>query len=216
VATIATPSLSDGTHIVTAIYSGDSNLVGQTKATLVQNVNATLQGYFLSASPTSATLHPGQSAKFVVTATPNPLYLGTVSFSCGTLPAGVNCSFSPASITLSGISPASTTLTVTVAPSMVALVVANPTSNTCLPLVGMTFGLLGWVALGGLRRAGYKQWTWVVTLVATAIMLAATGCGGSGNNQVMPAPRITPVKVIAASQGGAGSQQLNLTLNIWP
>jgi hypothetical protein len=33
---------------------------------------------------------------------------------------------------------------------------------------------------------------------------------------VMPAPRITPVKVIAASQGAAGSQQLNLTLNIWP
>ena len=211
-----TPTLSTpGTHIITAIYSGDDNYVGQTKATLIETIDAPASGYLLSANPASATLRPGQAASFVVTATPNPTYAGTVSFSCGTLPAGLTCSFNPSSIVLSGTAPVSTTLLVTVDPTFVASLTSGSTPNISI-FAGMTFGLLGWVAVGNFRRAGYKRWSWVVALVAVAMMLAATGCGGSGGKPVVSAPRVTSVKVTATSQGAGGSQQLNLTLNIQP
>jgi hypothetical protein len=127
--------------------SGDNNFVGQTKATLVQNVNGNLLPlYLLSATPTSASLRPGQSASFVVTATPNPIYIGPVTFNCGSLPQGISCSFNPASLTLAGTAPASTTLTVTVAPTFVAS--SSPVSpNNGLPFAGVTIGLFGCVAL---------------------------------------------------------------------
>lgn len=212
VATFSTSSLAMGAHVVTAIYSGDDNLIGQTVATLAQNVNALLPAYALSASPMSATLHPGQSANFVVTATPNPEYVGTVNFSCGTLPAGITCLFNPPSINLSGISPATTTLTVTVTPNLVASSAPTQQSYHAVPMTSMTFGLLGFIALGASRRSR-RTWSSALVVVALALILAATGCSGSGNKLVpTPVPQVTPIKVVAASRGAA--QQLNLTLNI--
>jgi hypothetical protein len=214
VATVSTSSLGQGTHVVTAIYSGDNNFAGQTKGTLVQNMNGTvLPTYSLSATPTTATLHPGQSATFVVTATPNPTYIGTVSFGCGTLPAGVTCSFNPPSINLSGISPASTTLTVTVAPNFVASADPIPTSNTGLPLVGATFGVLGCVSLGAFWRRDRRMWTSALLFIAIALVLAATGCSSPASKPV-PVAAATPIKVMVTSRGNAN--QLNLSLTILP
>ncbi len=215
VATISTSSLTVGTHVVTATYLGNTNLVGQTKATVVQNVNngATL-GYTLSAAPTSATLHPGQSATFTITGTPNIASFGTVNFACGTLPAGVTCLFNPSSITFSGLGSRTATLTVTVAPTFIASTAPGASQNIG-GFAGTAFGLLGSVALGAFRRAGYKRWSWVMAIVAVAMMLAATGCGGSGSNPVT-APKVTAVMVTATSQSPGGTQRLNLTLNIQP
>jgi hypothetical protein len=213
-ATFSPSSLGAGTHVLTAIYSGDNNLIGDTRATLTQNINALPPAYILSANPTNATLNPGQSANFVITATPNPEYVGTITFSCGTLPAGITCLFNPQAINLSGTSPASTTLTVTVAANMVASIVPIPSTNIAGTVFGgMSFGLLGCVALGTFRRAGKNRWTWILALVAAAAILAATGCGRPGSNQA-PSSRVTAVNVTATTQGNGQIQQLNLTINI--
>ena len=213
VATLSTISLSSGTHVVTAVYAGDVYLVGQTLATLVQNVNALAPDYTLSASPTTATLHPGESANFVITAAPVGGYTGTVSFSCGTLPAGIACTFTPNVLTLDGTNAATTSLTVTVASSQVAYD-SGPTDYRGIPLAGMAFGLLGTITFGVCSRRDRRRYASVVLLIAIALILAATGCGGSTSKVTPPppAPQVTSVYVLATSHGS--SRQLNLTLNI--
>jgi hypothetical protein len=211
-----TPTISAaGTHIITAIYSGDDNYVGQTKATLIQTIDAPASAYLLSANPTSTTLLAGQSAQFVITATPNPKSTDTVNFSCGPLPQGISCSFSPASLTLTGTSPASTTLTVTAAPTFVASgAPAFPAGG--LPLTGLSVGVLGSVLLAGFRGKHRARLAPVLLLVALAAVLVATGC--SSNPAGTPNPGATPmmIRVIAASGAKSGAQQLNITVTIRP
>jgi hypothetical protein len=212
VATLSTTSLSSGTHVVTAVYAGDAYLVGQTRATLVQNVNALAPDYSLSANPTTATLHPGESANFIITATPVGGYTGAVSFSCGTLPAGVTCTFSPNVLTLDGTDPATTSLKVTVASPLVVYN-SRPTDYRGISLAGMAFGLLGSISIGVFSRRDRRTYASIVLLIAGALILAATGCGGSASKATPPpAPQVTRVHVVAASNGS--SQQINLTLNI--
>jgi hypothetical protein len=99
---------------------------------------------------------------------------------------------------------------------MVASASPVPNSRGAAALLGgMGFGLLGWVALGAVRRTDRKRWTWIATLVAVALMLAATGCGGSGTTP-LPSPKATPISVTVTSQGGGLSQRLNLTLKVQP
>ena len=211
-ATLSTSSLTAGAHVLTAIYSGDNNLIGRTVATLVQNVNGILPTYALSANPTTATLNPGQSANFVITATPRPVYIGTVTFSCGTLPAGITCLFNPPSLNLAGASPASTTLTLTVAPTAVSSAAPANRSNHYLPVTWMTFGLFGFMTLGVSRR-NQRAWASALVSVSLALILAATGCSSSGTRPVpTPIPQITPIRVVASGNGA--NQQLNLTLTI--
>jgi hypothetical protein len=213
-ATIQPTIVTAGTHVITAVYSGDSNYIGQTKATFIENIDAPTAGYLLTSDSSSATLHPGQSASFVVTATPDGSYNGTVDFSCGTL-LGVICIFSPTTVSLSGATPVSTNLVITVAPSFVA-------SNTPTPISGagrlatLSLALLGCVAVGFRRRGSYEPWRWAIAIPTLAMLLATVGCGNSGTSS-LPVPRkSTGVKVVATSHRTGATQRLNLTLNIEP
>jgi hypothetical protein len=210
------PKLSDpGTHIITATYTGDADYVGQMKATFVQTIDGSGSSYLLSANPTTATLQPGQSATFVVTATPNPKYVGTVTFSCGTLPVGMSCSFNPPSVSLSGTAAASTALTVSVAPNFVASAEPATDSHGRPPFAGLSLGMLGLVGLGSMGRKRRNVWTAALFLVVLTLLLAATGCGSSGSGAgTGGVGHTTPVKVLATTNGGGTSQQLNLLLTV--
>jgi hypothetical protein len=211
------PTLTDpGTHVITAVYSGDDHFVGQTKATFIQNIDAPSSSYLLSANPTDATLLPGQSANFTVTATPNPTSTDTVNFSCGTLPQGLTCVFNPTSITLAN-APASTTLTVSVAPTFVASNRSDPRPNHALPFAGVTIGVLGWFVLGGFRRPRRSKLTAVLTLTALAALIALVGCAGAPTaSNLNPTPTPKTIHVMATTQGKGTTQQLNLNITIQP
>jgi hypothetical protein len=205
-----------GTHVILATYSGDANFVGSTLATLVQNVNtsAVVSGYRLSATPTNASLRPGQSATFVVTATPNTVSFATVNFNCGSLPLGITCVFNPISLKLNGTAAASTTLTVSVAPTVVASN-APVSPNGSLPMAGAMIGIFGCVALGGLRRQARSKLTPALLLIALAVILAATGCGSTSSGTT-PTLGVSPktIHVMATSAGQTASQQINLTITV--
>jgi hypothetical protein len=213
----ATTTLTPGTHIITAVYSGDDHFVGQTKATFIQNVDASGSNYLLTASPTNATLVPGQSANFTITASPNPTSTDIVNFSCGTLPQGLTCVFNPTSITLTGITPETTTLTVSVAPTFVASNGSAPGLNHTLPFVGVTVGALGWFMLGGFRRPERSKLMAVLTLIAMACLIALVGCAAAPTtSNLSPAPVFKTIHVMATSQGKGTTQQLNLNITIQP
>jgi hypothetical protein len=165
----------------------------------------------LVASPPSATVVAGQSARFTLTFTPNPAVASnTFSFSCSNLPVGANCTFASGGLAAGSIT---TTLTITTTgrfqaslpggsaplerllnqPATVARLL-NRSLNKNLPLYGL------WLPLGGLvlvvsgagrRRA---QLAMLFALVL-ALILMVQGCGGGGGSQqqtTAPSPSAPP------------------------
>jgi hypothetical protein len=88
-ATFSTPSLTNGSHLITAVYSGDSNFASSTSAPLTQVVNApSIPGpssTALASSPNPSSA--GQAITFTATVTPSSA-TGTVTFMEGSTTLG--------------------------------------------------------------------------------------------------------------------------------
>lgn len=89
-----------GTYAVVANYAGDSANLASTSNSV--SVVVVAPDFTISASPASATIAAGQSATTTLTITPIGGYGGTLHFSCGALPVGVACTFTPSSLTPNG------------------------------------------------------------------------------------------------------------------
>ncbi len=218
VATLQTSFAAAGSYSVTATYQGDQNNAASTSSAATIVIAA--PDFSVSATPTSGTIMPGQTATFTFTVSPVGGYAGTVNFSCGTLPSQAACSFSPTSVTPSGGSPASTTMTVTTA---VASAMLNPERRSGPPLPP-------WLPAGGLAMAGgiglvfTRKGTWRLnlrsrgfcwTLLLASLSLLVSGCGGGGNsspsNQGTPAGSYT-VSVNASGSAGGPQHAMSITL----
>jgi hypothetical protein len=90
-----------GTYAVVANYAGDSANLASTSNSV--SVVVIAPDFTISASPSSAMITAGQSATTTLTVTPMGGSSGTLHFSCGTLPAGVACTFTPSSLTPNGV-----------------------------------------------------------------------------------------------------------------
>jgi phage tail-like protein len=85
IASMTIPSLTPGTHSITAVYGGDANNPAATSVTLVQTVSAAAQSVALNASANPST--PGQAVTFQATVSPVTA-TGTVQFLDGTTALG--------------------------------------------------------------------------------------------------------------------------------
>jgi hypothetical protein len=218
VATLQTSFAAAGSYSVTAAYQGDQNNAASTSSAATIVIAA--PDFTVAATPASGTITPGQTATFTFTVSPVGGYAGTVNFSCGTLPSQAACSFTPASVTPSGGSPASTTMTVTTAGSSAML---NPERRSSPPLPP-------WLPAGGLAMAGgiglaftskriwrlnqqLRGFCWALLL--TSLFLLASGCGGGGNsspsNPGTPAGSYT-LSVTASGSAGGPQHAMSITL----
>jgi ELWxxDGT repeat protein len=218
-ATLTTSALTAGTHSITATYGGDTNFANSSSAVLSQVVLATAPDFTLTANPTSATIHAGQSAAFSITATADAYFNGTITFTCATLPAGVTCNFSPATLNPTSASPVVTTLTVSTTSQSAALITPiSPSrqSNGMALFASMAgIGVFGCV-LAGQRR---KKRVIAFAIVAFALAIAMSGCGGGHQN-----PNATPlgastVQVTATATAGTtggntAAHQMLITINV--
>lgn len=76
------------------------------------NLTLLLESYSLSGTPALDTVVAGAPAKYTVLVTPINGFNQQVNLGCSNLPAGTSCSFSSASVTPNGTSPASATVTI--------------------------------------------------------------------------------------------------------
>jgi FG-GAP-like repeat len=138
-------------------------------------------GFSLSASNTSGSVAPGQSATSSVTVTPSGGLTGGVSFSCTGLPTGASCGFSPSSVTL-GASAATSTLTISTTGQMAALTPGGKSEHR-LPWApgGIVLAAL-LIPLARIRRVNAQMrllaWAAFLTIGAAALH----GCGGNDNS----------------------------------
>jgi hypothetical protein len=219
-ATLQTSFASAGSYPVTAAYAGDQNNAASTSSPVTITIAA--PNFTIAATPTSASITPGQTATFTFTVSPVAGYSGTVKFSCGSLPTMAACAFAPSSVAASGGSPVSSTLTVTTAGATAMVNTEKPSAPSLPP----------WIPQGGLALAGVmglafvpkriRRWNRQLRVLSWGLLLASLSlsvlsCGGGSSNT--PSNPGTPagsytLSVNASDSAGGPQHAVSLTLAV--
>jgi uncharacterized membrane protein len=190
-ATIVIPanSLSAGTDILTATYSGDANYAQGTDATSGATSPTETESVFAIAATAPTAVTAGSSATSTVTVSTTTAYSGTVALSCALTnsPTGAvdlpTCALSKASVILASGS-TSTTSTATITSVGSASALARPVNDGKQN---------GWMHLGGGAAmallvffgipARRRNWSAMLgLLLLLAAMGTVSGCGGSSSS----------------------------------
>ncbi len=221
VATYMTSTLTAGTHQITATYTAAGVFGGSTSAAITETIVA--PGFTASANPASLTIASGASGTSTLSVTFVGGYTGTVTPTCGTLPAHFACSLAPIQTQAAGANTQSFTLTIaTNAASTSAMIEgsARPGAwqgarvwSASLLLPG-TLGLMGF----GLRRRrkGLRGLLHMsVAMLLCAGLLGVAGCGGGTNNNAAAGSYTVPVVLTpSVTTGGVVAQTVNIAVTV--
>ena len=167
--TIAT--LGIGTHIITAVYSGDANFT--TVTTKLSQVIAPAPDFTVASSTGRQLIPPGASANFtIVVSSMNAPFTKPVMMSATNLPPGATYTFTPAAVT-PGAAGANTTFTVSVPPQS-----RTASRSRGLGPVAFALLLLPFAWLKRHRKNPQRLLLWM--LVALVSFGAVSGCGEGG------------------------------------
>lgn len=165
--------------------------------------------FTLGTNLTSLTLNRGTTGIVTVTLTPISNYKGSVTLSCGSLPAGVSCNFSPATLTADGSGNA-VTGTLSVVTTETAALESPFARRTPAALAG--FGAAGLLLLFGWRRPRFRGLRLLVLLVCA--LSGTAGLTGCGSGQTHVAPVVTSITVTGSGTAGSGNAAHTLNLNL--
>jgi hypothetical protein len=204
-ATYTTSSFATtGTQTITVSYSGDANTQASS-ASLSQVVNAAFTLAPDGGGNTILTVKAGQSVSAPINATGAAGFSGAVTFACTGLPANASCSFSPASINVSGTAAVPTLLTVNTAASSTANL-QRQDGGSGFGTVAYSLGLAGLMLLWPIRRRGARLSAMLICSFALAA-IGLTGCSsGSGATPTPETTTGTYSFTVTASSGNVKAQ----------
>ena len=218
-AAYSTTSLSDGSHTITATYSGDTNYLSSTSSptaaiVTIADVNLNLGG------DQNQTVVPGAAVSYSFPLSPlvTPTFLYDVHLTATGLPPGATYTFTPALIP-AGTGNIPVTLTVQTAKGTASLSVptAPGSRNSSRGLTALAFGLflplLG--AKSVRRRLKDMPRPLAMLLFALLSFTAATGLGGCGGGGFFGATKTSgtyTIKVTATSGSLVRSSTVQLTI----
>jgi hypothetical protein len=157
----------------------------------------------------TTTVTAGQPATYALSLTPVAGYSGSVTLSCGGLPANASCTFSPATLALAGGKAATFSL---------AIATKAPQSGLARTLGTGAAAVLLLLPLGWRKRRKHQgRALWIALL---ALTVGLSGCGG-GSSSASTAPPVSPssttvtpgtytIQVVASD--GTTTQKMPLTL----
>ena len=211
-ASYSTTPLAAGAHTITASYTGDSTFAAAISAASTVTINVPASIAF-TASPASLTIVHGASGSIVITGTPAGGYVGTATFTCGSLPTSATCGFSPSTLTYTATSTAQTT-TLTLSTATTASL-DRPSLGDRSPGIFAAFLLLPLgLLVRGRKRKGQTLLLLALVLVSSAMMLGLSGCSSGTSSAstgttttTTPAGFYTVVVTVTATGG-------NMTLNV--
>jgi hypothetical protein len=193
-----------GTQTITASYSGDAN-TQQSSTTLSQVVNAAFALAPGSSGSTTLTVKAGQTVSAPINVTGAAGFSGQVTFVCSGLPANTSCSFSPATINVSGTTVVSTLLSVNTAASTTTSQMRQH-GGRGLGTVAYGLGLAGLMLLWPLRRRGARLWAMLICSFALAAMGLTSCSAGSGASPTPETTTGTYNFTVTASSGNVQTQ----------
>ena len=168
-------------------------------------VNLPPPSFTVAASPTSLTVTAGQSATTTVTVTPANGFNSAVTFICSGLPAGATCTFSPASVEFGGMTPGSTTLTVTTSPT------TSSFGRSGIPLFPPVSVAIAVCVIGFRKR---RRMNVLMFAVSFAFLGLVCGCGGGGSGGSTPPPTPQPFTSTVTLTATGGSLQSTTTFSL--
>lgn len=177
--------------------------------------------FAVSLSPASNSAAAGTSANYSISVTPAGGFSGSVTLGCGGLKAGITCSFAPSSVTVSGASAATSTLSVTTTASSRVPPDGNskpmfPGGLRPRPFWLWTLLLSGLPGLLALRR-GHKGL--MLGIVAAAVVLLGgltmSACGSSKSTvSMVTSPGTYYLLVTGTTPAGSASVQRTATFTL--
>lgn len=187
-----------GTQLITASYSGDGNTQASS-TTLSQVVNSAFALAPSGSGSTTLTVQSGQTVSAPINVTGTAGFSGQVTFACSSLPTNATCSFSPATITVSGTPAVPTLLAVNTAGSTTTSQLRQD-GRGGIGKVAYGLGLAGLILLWPIRRRGSRFWAMLLCMLAFGA-LGLNGCsgGGGGNNPAKTAAGTYNFTVTASS-----------------
>ena len=193
-----------GTQTITASYSGDAN-TQPSSTTLSQVVNAAFSLAPGSSGITTLTVKAGQTVTAPINVTGAAGFSGQVTFACSGLPANTSCSFSPATVTVSGATVVPTLLSVNTAASTTTSQLRQD-GDRGFGTVAYSLGLAGLMLLWPIRRKGARVWTTLMCGFALVAMGLTSCSAGNGSS---PTPKTTTGTynfTVTASSGNVQAQ----------
>jgi hypothetical protein len=177
-ATLAS-ALPQGSNIITATYSGDSNWKSVSSAA-TSPIVVTSPDFAVTATPNPLTVTAGESASLQVATQSILGYSSPVALSCsGTLPPGISCnsaSVNPGAsgaITISSVAPGTSTTSSA----------AAKTASSLWKLSGTAaFAALFFACIPNRKRFAHLA----ILLMVIAASSGLVGCGGSGGTTPLP------------------------------
>jgi hypothetical protein len=166
----------------------------------------TVSDFSVAAAPAAASIRAGQSATYQVTVTPQggPI-TSPINLSCGTLPPGATCAFSPA-IVIPGAAGAQSTLTITTTSTAAALV---PPAREPWASVLAAMALAGALLVARSRRPAPRSsnFNHRTSKVVVAASLLAASCGG-GTPPASPPSAAAPAVTLSTGSLNFGAVNL--------
>jgi uncharacterized protein (TIGR03118 family) len=188
------PSGDVNTMYITAGLANEAH--GLFSAITANTTPAPTADFSIAASPSTMTISAGQTASFTVTVGGLNGFNSAVMLTCSGQPVNSTCSFSPASVTPASGGTATSMMTISTSsnPYMHAGLISGNQSGGryAMMLAVPTLVLLAMFLAGSLWRGRAAGNKWIpnlagslIFLIATACLLAASGCGynaGSAGN----------------------------------
>ena len=169
-ATYTTSALALGTHPISAVYSGDADVLGIASAVLDESIVAYVGDFSISANPVSTSIYPGQTARFQVTVNGTGGFNEPVTLACTGLPAETTCNLSP--VVIANGQGTSTLTFQTSAPQRVSAIhrpgLLGKSGRAAIALASLVFVFT-------VRR---RRWLGWVALLVLGLGLGMSACGG--------------------------------------
>jgi Bacterial Ig-like domain (group 3)/FG-GAP-like repeat len=203
-ATITTSNLGVGSHSITAVYSGNSQVQGSTSSVLTESVVFFVGGFSIQSTPTTATVTAGQSATFQLAITASGGFSAPLSFSCSGLPAQATCVFSPSTLSMGQ---GQVALSIhTVGSTQSASLIQSPsltTTGATAILAGLVFCFLPSAS----RRKRFVSF--LVLAIFGFVTLITTSCGGGSGHGTTGSTSPVSYQVSVTAQTTEPSQNIS-------
>jgi uncharacterized protein (TIGR03118 family) len=216
------PSGDVNTMYITAGLANEAH--GLFSAITANTTPAPTADFNINASPATLTISAGQTASFTVTLGGLNGFNSAVNLTCSNQPANSACSFSPASVTPASGGTATSMMTISTSsnPYMHAgLISGNQTGGRYAMILAVpALVLLGALFFGSITRSRTAVIMWVpslagslVLLLASACLLAASGCGYNAGSAGTGTQRgLSTVMITGTSGSLTHSTSVSLTV----